>query len=95
MPFLEQRLLVVPRHPPSFVRLELELSLPADVGEVRRDRSDPLTAAGDFDHDFRRPADGAPDLLDLVAAETHARWTRAPTAENVEQRAAARWKADR
>src|SRR6202023_328081 len=53
-----------------FIRFDVDPSLTADVGEVRRDRTGTTPAAGDFHHDLRSPPYRSGDLGNLPRGES-------------------------
>src|SRR5581483_2621347 len=72
--------------PFTLVRLDLELPLPADVGEMRGNAAGICATASDLYHHFRRFSDGPPDLLDLCRTEPHGRGrSRAARTRQVEK----------
>lgn len=75
----ERPLRVLPGNRLPVVRLDLELPLPADVREMRRDGAGLRSATRDLHHDFRSPPHRPPDLLDLRWAEAGS--GRSPSAE--------------
>src|SRR5476649_526036 len=86
MPVLDQCFLRVMGHALAFVRFDLEFALMANVRNVRPDGSDGLSPAGHLDHDFWRPPNGAPDLLDLFCGEAaRSMRGRPPDTEEVQE----------
>ena len=70
---------VFPGNSLPLVRFDLELSLSADVREMRHHGADLGPAACDLDHQLRSPPHRPPDLLDLRGAEPIS--GRSPSAE--------------
>ena len=83
MPILDQRFLSCFRKALSFVRLNVEFTVLTDVREVCADRANCFASSSHLDHDFRCPADCAPNFLDLRLRE--ARWRRRACAPAAEQ----------
>src|SRR6266478_10023395 len=86
MPVLDEGSLAFPGYSLSFVRLDVQPSMPAYIGQMRRDGAGPVSTAGHFHHHLGCPPHRAPDLLDLGAREAagHPR-PRAGSAEDVKE----------
>jgi hypothetical protein len=83
--------LIAARDALAFVGFELKFSSTTDVPQMRRHGANLGATAGDLDHDFRCPSHGARDLLNLNPTEMAGSvWTRAPGAEDLEQRRSSR-----